>query len=377
MIAAAALLLVSWLGAEAPPDAPATMDARSSLTRAIAFLVRSQNADGSWGDKRGALPVDLFGSNQTNHDLAKRAVTALSCLALQEAGEKPEDKAALERGVNFLLAGEPSQRPSNWEVYNVWSYIYALQAFARVYGDPAWANSPLHAKLKLAGEKEAATLLHYQSPAGGWGYYDFEAFAHRPSWATSFTTGAAIVALVEAKQQGFVMDEKILPRAVAALSRCQLPSGAYTYSVEAIPSPRFAEWIDQIKGSLGRIQVGNIALFLAGAKVPVATMERGIDLLFEHHKFLDVAVKRPIPHEAYYYNSGYFYYFGHHYAAMVIERLSEKAQSRFWPKLQEAIVSRQESDGSFWDWFMNDYNRPYATAFAAMALHRSLASAKN
>lgn len=343
-----------------------------SLQRGVHFLVTSQNANGSWGDKRGALPVDMLGSNQGNHDLFQRATTALCCLALQEAGKSPQDRAALRKGIDFLLAGGPSKRPSDWEVYNTWSYIYALQAFARIHGDPAWKDSGLQEKLRRAGEAEIEALSRYQTPDGGWGYYDFDTLAQRPSWATSFSTAAAVLALLEAKAQGFRVEDKMLRRAVKAVAHCRLPSGAYTYSVNPITSPGGPEWIDRVKGSLGRIQVGNVALHLAGENLTVADLQRGIETFFEHHKFLAVAVMRPIPHEAYYYNSGYFYFFGHHYGAMAIEKLPEPSRRRFWPKLQEAIVQHQAQDGSFRDWFLNDYAKPYATAYAVMAMQRSL-----
>lgn len=345
--------------------------AEQTLQKAQTFLLKSQNLDGSWGSPRNALPIDLFGPNDGNHRLCRHATTALCALALLETGKKPEEKAALDRALNFLIQDGPQKRPSNWEVYNTWSYIYSIQFFARVYGDSAYRESPIREKIKIAGEKEIQELARYQTPAGGWGYYEDDNMK-RPSWATSFTTAAGILALLEAKAQGFSMPEKMLPRAVKAVRRCLLPSGAYTYSVEATPTPGGLEWIDQIKGSLGRIQVGNLALLLAGEKISKKEILRGLENLFDHHKFLEIARKRPIPHEAYYFNSGYFYFFGHHYAAMLIEQLPVEDQKRYWPKLQEGIISCQEKDGSVWDWFLNDYSKPYATAFAAMALGRSL-----
>ena len=81
---------------------------------------------------------------------------------------------------------------------------------------------------------------------------------------------------------------------------------------------------------------------------------------------------RPIPHEAYYYNSGYFYLFGHYYTALVIERLPPAEQPVWWRKLQREIVKTQQKDGSMWDYDMHRYDRPYGVAFGLMALGRSL-----
>ena len=36
-------------------------------------------------------------------------------------------------------------------------------------------------------------LFTYQTPEGGWGYYDFEVHARRPAWATSFMTASAVL----------------------------------------------------------------------------------------------------------------------------------------------------------------------------------------
>ena len=349
-------------------------DARAALDRALGFLVKSQNADGSWGSPRNALPIDLLGWNHGNHDLFRRATTALACMALVEAGSRQEERRAADRALAFLLRGGPSKRPSDWEVYNVWSYVYSLQCFAKAHGNPRFQVESLRRQIREAGAAEIEALRRYQSPSGGWGYYEDESL-RRPSWATSFTTAAAVLALVDAKREGFAFPERMLERAVQAVSRCRLPNGAYTYSVLPTPAPGGLEWIDQVKGSLGRIQVGNLALFLGGKKLAPSDLRRGLELLFEHHRFLDVAWRKPWPHEAYYYNSGYFYFFAHHYAAMAIELLPEGDRDRYWTKLQEAILRCQEGDGAVWDWFLNDYAKPYATAFAAMALARSLRGA--
>src|SRR5262249_46686897 len=157
-----------------------------------------------------------------------------------------------------------------------------------------------------AARTRAATLVDeladYQTPNGGWGYYDFDTLAQRPSWATSFQTAAALSALVAARDAGLDVKGRITSRAMDALRRCRLANGAYSYSIDPIPHLGL-EYINNVKGSLSRIQAGNYALLRAGANdVSRDDVLAGLDLLFEHHRFLDVARQKPIPHEAYYFN---------------------------------------------------------------------------
>ena len=98
----------------------------------------------------------------------------------------------------------------------------------------------------------------------------------------------------------------------------------------------------------------------------------GLAHFFRDHKFLELALHKPVPHEAYYANSGYFYLFGHYYAAFVIESLPAEQQERWWAKLRYEIIKIQQKDGSIWDYDVHRYDRPYGVAYGIMALGRSL-----
>jgi len=137
-----------------------------------------------------------------------------------------------------------------------------------------------------------------------------------------------------------------------------------------------SEHIDQVKGSLSRIQVCQAALLLAGQDIPLDDLRFGLTHFFRDHRFLEIAMHKPVPHETYYYNSGYFYMFGHYYAAFTIERLPPEEQSRYWPRLQNEIMKVQQKDGSIWDYDMHRYDRPYGVAFGLMSLGRSLGTRK-
>ena len=121
---------------------------------------------------------------------------------------------------------------------------------------------------------------------------------------------------------GWLQDERVLARALAYVRRCQLPNDAYEYDLRPVPRAPSGEHINQVKGSLGRIQVCNWALAKCGVGwVTPDKLREGLDWLFRLHTWLDMARMEPIPHHKYYANSGYFYFFGHAYAAEVIELL--------------------------------------------------------
>jgi hypothetical protein len=350
-------------------------EARAVLQRAVAFLLEDQNPDGSWGGPRGAVYTftGVVWSNPETHRSWKVGTTGLCGLALLEVGQPEAVLRAADRTVEYLIENAAVRRPSDWDTMNVWAYIYGAQALARAYGHPRYAGTPRRQQCRTTGERLLRELAECQSPNGGWGYLEFSLpRTVRHQWATSFTTAAAVVAMLDAREAGFDVDEGMLRRALRAIEHCRLPSGAYTYSVPAIADPRHSEWIDQVKGSLGRIQACNLALRLGGKDVPERRLKTGLNHLLRHHRFLDIARNKPIPHENYYYNSGYFYLFGHYYAARVVRQLPPEDRDRYWPRLRYEVAKLQQEDGSMWDYDMHAYHKPYGTAFSVLTLSASL-----
>lgn len=354
----------------APPE-----DVRAAVQRGRAFLIRTQNRDGSWGGAADSITTWSGGtwSNPESHRAWRVATSGLCCLALLEADDAPEARAALDRGLDYLCKDSVVKRPNEWDTMGCWAFVYGLQAVAAAYGDARYADAPRRPELRRAAADHLRQLAYHQSLSGGWGYLEFdEPRTARPQWATSFTTGAGVVALLDARAAGVSVDEAMLARAVRAVRWSRLPSGAYSYSVSALPRRRVMDSVDDVKGSLSRIQTCNLALLMAGQEMPVEQLRAGLQSFFREHRFLDIAVLKPVPHESFYANSGYFYLFGHYYAARVIEQLSPAERRVCWPRLQHELLKMQQADGAWWDYDHHAYDKAYGTAYALLALQRSL-----
>lgn len=371
------LLPVAALSGDDDPPTPDQV--RASIGRGVEFLLKSQNADGSWGGWHNpAVGIDEFWSNIETHRSWMVAITGLCYMALSEADSSDAARQACARGVDWLTANALVKRPSDWDTDNTWGYVYGLQALARAARDPAIETPARKAAIGRMVEALIQQLNRYQTPDGGWGYYDsFDSVTQPGSWSTSFMTANGVLALLDAREAGFEVDARRLAAAVRAIRRCRLPNGAFSYSVEAIPSAARLESINQVKGSLGRIHVCNLALMRAGEEVSEDRRREGVAVFFREHRFLDIARGKPIPHEAYYQNSGYFYYYAHCYAADVIATLPRPDRLKAWPRLQREVIKTQSRDGSMWDYPMNSHSRAYGTAFGILALQRSIADAED
>jgi hypothetical protein len=353
---------------------PGDDEVRAAEGRALAFLLAHQEADGSFGSARNASFNDLW-SNPETHKAWSVGTTGLAVMALLGARQGPDGPpadAALHRGVGALVAKSDLKRVSEWDLDDVWGYIYGLQALARVLGDSRFAAGDARVPIEQAARTYLEKLARCR--AGGWSYYANADAAWRPEWSTSFTTAAAVLALVDARRAGITVPDSLLEPGLRAIERCRLPTGAFTYTVEAIPSPGGLESLDNVKGSTGRIQVCNLALLRGGRDVPVDERVRGLDLFFEHHRFLEIGRRRPIPHEAFYKVAGYFYFFGHYYAAEVIASLPAERREPYASKLLRIVIDTQEADGSMTDYVMHDYPRPYGTAYGLLALELARAA---
>jgi hypothetical protein len=374
-------ILLPCVAAAAPTTEPATTQplVESTIRRptidqavrdGVTFLVKAQQKEGCWGTGLETRGLEIYHMVPGSHDAYRVATTALCVMALRESiaanVDVPGIKEAHEKGVKYLIEHGDARRDDGSLLYNVWAHTFALQALS----DEMEHNKDPDPRLASAARQQLDRLERYQTYVGGWNYYDFAAQTQKPSLgATSFGTAAGLVALWEARQAGVTVPQRMIDLAIHRVEECRLPSGAYLYGSDYKYIPHIPA--NRARGAIGRAQPANFALWLWGSK-KVAEKEsiEGLELFFKEHAFLDMGRKRPWPHEAWYQTSGYYYYYDHYYAAKLLDRLNPTDRKRFAPQLAEHILPHQEPDGSWWDYAMWDYHKPYGTAFAVMTLLR-------
>jgi len=352
-----------------PASRPTTQPARDpriaeAIRKGVAYLVANQNADGSWGKATETRGFEVVASVPGSHDGFRVATTALAVMALREAGES----YAHDKGLHYLIEHGESRRGDGQLLYNVWAHTYALQALAiEMQVNP---DASLKPAMKKAAEYQLERLVRYETVTGGWNYYDFDVQARTPAMeSTSFNAAAGLVALWQAKHAGIDVPDALVRHAFNRLEEMRTPMGSYLYSADMRFHPRFEA--NKMRGSLGRAQSCNYALWTWDSKkVGKAQVVEGLDWFFKDHAFIEMGRQRQYPHEAWYKTAPYYYYFGHYYAGLLLEKLGPEGKQKYGKQLAEVVVPHQEADGSWWDYAMWGYHKPYGTAFAVMTLLR-------
>lgn len=357
----------------APVQAAADVGIEEAVDAAVAWLVANQNENGSWGSHQTGRPIEVLADVPGSHDAFRIATTALCVMALEDCPRAGEAGfRAAERGLDYLVENYDVKRATPLEHYNVWSFGYALQCFGEHL--VAQPEDPRAAAIRKACEHLLRKLVRYQTLDGGWGYLSMnDVKTFQPSdTSMSFTTASILVGVDRARKAGIEPDEKMVARAVDHLKRSRLSDGAFLYGEYLKYVPRMG--INERKGSACRSPLCHYALDLFGeAPRPDDAYEHSMqDLLVRYAEFQRAALRRPIPHEAYYSISGYFYLYGHAYAAYVIPKLPEDDRQALADALVAAVLRTRDPDGSFWDYPLYSYHKPYGTAFALIALSRML-----
>ncbi len=348
------------------PPAIAKADIEKAISRGVAFLKADQQPDGSWGTGLQVHGNEIYHMVPGSHDAYRVATTALATMAMEETGQTE----AYQRGIAYLVRQGEARRDSGDMMYNIWAHIYATEALARALSRKDFGPTMTEAEIRAACLWQLDHLARYQTARGGWNYYDFEAHTQSNSGgATSFCTAAGLMALDEARRAGLQLPDKIAERAVRRLQDCRLPTGAYMYGADYWQVPRLPA--NRWEGSVGRAQASNLALLTwKSSKVTEAMAFAELEKIIAGNAWMEMGRKRPIPHESWFQTSGYYYYYGYYYAGRLAEHLGEAAKKRYGAELAGCIVPYQEADGSFWDYPMWDYDKPYGTAYAVMALLR-------
>jgi hypothetical protein len=353
-----------------PPSAQAIQEA---MNRGIAFLVKDQNKDGSWGGPTRTKGLNIYAPVPGAHDAFKTAVAGLCLMALIETSDgSPEVTKAIERGEEWLFANLRRLRRANEDaLYNIWGHAYAIGALVKMH-QRLPNDVERQKKIKELMEGQIQMLGRYESVDGGWGYYDFGAHTQHPNTdATPFITATVLVVLHDARGIGVKTPERIIQRAVDSIVRQRKPDFTYLYGEYLKYSPMHP--INRPGGSLGRSQACNIALRLWGeTRVTDNKIKDWLDRLFARNLWLDMGRKRPIPHESHFAVAGYFFYYGHYYAALCFEQLPPDERPFYQNHLANVLLPIQEKDGCWWDYPLYNYHFQYGTAFTLMSLKRCL-----
>jgi len=350
--------------------AASKVDLKTAIRGAVAWLVKNQNPDGSFGSHRTSRPYEVLASVPGSQDAFLVATTGLCVLALQDSGDlSPEVQKCREKALDFLIGNAAVKRQSGMEHYNVWAFGYALQAIAEELRRAP--DGPRAAGLRTMADKLVEKLDTYQTLDGGWGYLSLDAVpTYRPSdTSMSFTTATILIGIQAAQVAGTKIPAAMRAKAVDHLKRSRLPDGAFLYGEYLKYRPRMD--INERKGSACRTPACLFAMEQCGETVTEAEYRAALeDLLVRHAALQRAGVREPIPHRSFYGISGYFYLYGHAYAAYVLERLPKADQERFAPTFLKAVLYCREPDGSFWDYPLYGYHDAYGTAYALIALSR-------
>jgi hypothetical protein len=356
-----------------PPavDPPAREAIEAAIGRGVAFLLKCQNKDGSWGSVRINRPGEIYAPVPGAHHAFRAATTALCVSALIDSGlARPDVNAAIDRGQAWLLEHLPKLRRASADtIYNNWGHAYAIEALARLVRRHA-ADAPLRERLVEQIRQQMDLLDRYECVDGGWCYYDFNAHTQRPSGSSiGFVTATVLVAFHDAKEVVIAPPERLVERGVASIHRQRNPDFSYDYGEYLKYRPR--RLINRPAASVGRSQACSLALRLWGDKtVTDEALAAWLDRLSARNLWLDLGRKRPIPHESFFQVAAYFFYYGHYYAARVIDQLPPAQRPWFQDHLAHILLPLEEPDGSWWDFPMYDYHQQYGTAFAVMSLVR-------
>ncbi len=347
------------------PAAPLPLaEAQRAEAGAMAWLLRSQREDGSWGS-----PSELSRMRHVTDDVFSIAHTALAGSALLPYREQhPPAGAAAERALAFLFAARERELlrtpPVFYMDYTPWSKAaelgFLLDCVDAGVGDET-------ALLELAAAL-ADELAGKQKPGGGWSYYlsgSLEGAARPAPQSISFTTAYVLHALLRAEQAGVELPPAVTRAGLDCLEAMRNPNGTFEYMTSPGQAPR--ETGNGRPGAAGRGPVCSTAL-VAGGRETLEDLRERLDIAMEHLEELSREQGKGLMHAGREAQGSHYLMFDYATCAAAVARLPAEQRVAYRGPLLEAILNARYQDGSFTD---NPIIGPAAgTALALAAFHR-------
>ena len=296
-----------------------TAPTQTAINKALGYLARRQNDDGSIGSGNYSRNV---------------AVCALSGMAFMAGGSTPGrgpygENAA--RSVNFILEhtqdrgfitadGASSHGP-------MYGHGFATLFLAEAYG-MTW-RMDIGEKLTHAVEQIVAA----QNKDGGWRYLVDS------KDADISVTVCQVMALRAARNAGVFVPPETIDAAVEYVRRSQNPDGGFMYTIDGGPS------------AFPRSAAGVVALYSAGIYTG-DEISKGLDYLMQFKPRQNRFEREP------------HYYYGHYYAVQAMWHAGGDYWRKWYPAIRDQLLARQRDDGSW----VATISPEYGAAMAALVL---------
>lgn len=301
---------------EAPEMTP---EAEKAIERGLQFLLKSQNADGSWSSDNGDYAV---------------GGTSLGLMAFMVKGHFPgfgRYAKQLDRAKDYLLK-RSKDSPSGAmgvKMYEIGLFTIAMSELWGMTKDPKDNQ-----EIQVALERTVQIILRSQNPLGGWRY------APRPdAGQDTSVTAMVFVSLASAREAGVLIPGETIDRVTNYL--------------------RDQVW-DEKTGGFGYQGKGYTIACTAGG-VYAAQLAGNRDT-----EWVNAALNslQNNPNVFSRKENGHYYY-SHYYAMQAMVQAGDEHYAKWYPRIRDSLVQLQRPNGS-WQEKEGDY--PHKTPMSIIIL---------
>ena len=300
-----------------------TRDTRQAIDRALKFLAREQNKDGSWrtGGGYGSYPV---------------AMTGLAGLSLVASGSTPVRgpyAKNVRKAVSFCLSQQQPNgliaAPSE-ESRSMYGHGFSMLFLSQCYGMEEDADR--QRRIRVALERAIQLTARSQSNDGGW-LYTPDSRGDEGS-----VTVTQIQALRGCRNAGLHVPKKTIDRAIKYIERSQNPDGGISYSVRS-------------RGSRPGISAAACAVLYNAGKYDSPIAEKCFKYAW---RYCQPTVSA---HGHYFYTQLYM--------SQATWQKGDKYWNKYYPGIQKYMLRMQQGNGS---WQGDHVGLVYGTAIALLIL---------
>ncbi len=315
-----------------PADDPFTRRVNQSVERGLAYLAKTQNANGSWTCRVG---YKLNNNYEGTEKFDNVCITSLAGLAFMANGNLPgrgKYGKNVSRALDFVLS---CCRESDGYITKHGTRMYE-HAFATLFLAEIYGMSP-RADIKQKLKKAADLIVRSQNAEGGWRYQP------APIDADISVTVTPLQALRAVRNAGISVPKKTIDRAINYIKKCSRPNGSFSYQLRSFT-----------RQSPALTAAGVTALMSAG-DYDAPEVIRGLKFLALHK-----AEPPALPNKTF----NYHFLYSHYYCSQAMYQAGGRYWNNYYRDVYGQLLARQFDDG-YWS---DDVGRPYATAMACIIM---------